>query len=115
MAEWTDPGGEVASPRYIAPLHVHRDDDEAWYVLSGELVVRAGAREYRIGPGGAALVPRGVQHTYWNPTASPASYLLVMTDRIFALIEALHALQQPDETEIAGVFSRHNSTYLGWP
>jgi uncharacterized cupin superfamily protein len=24
-------------PRSIAPLHVHRNDDEAWYLLDGEL------------------------------------------------------------------------------
>ena len=32
LAEWRDPGGREP-PQYIAPLHVHYDDDEAWYVL----------------------------------------------------------------------------------
>jgi hypothetical protein len=29
IAEWTDPGGGSEPPQYIAPLHVHHDDDEA--------------------------------------------------------------------------------------
>jgi mannose-6-phosphate isomerase-like protein (cupin superfamily) len=37
LAEWRDPGGGLHPPRSIAPLHVHRNDNEAWYVLDGEL------------------------------------------------------------------------------
>jgi mannose-6-phosphate isomerase-like protein (cupin superfamily) len=33
-------GGVIAAPVYIAPLHIHHDDDEAWYVLEGGLAVR---------------------------------------------------------------------------
>jgi len=44
IAQWADPGGSGDPPRYIAPLHVHHADDEAWYVLDGALVVRSGTR-----------------------------------------------------------------------
>jgi len=37
LVEWRDPGGGTDPPRYIAPLHVHHEDDEAWYVLEGTL------------------------------------------------------------------------------
>lgn len=30
VAEWQDPGGPVGPPRLIAPLHLHRTEDEAW-------------------------------------------------------------------------------------
>jgi len=58
LAEWADPGGGDP-PRYIAPLHVHRTDDEAWYVLEGALVVRAGDRDIEVPAGGAVIVPGG--------------------------------------------------------
>jgi mannose-6-phosphate isomerase-like protein (cupin superfamily) len=103
VAEWTDPGGDPESPRFIAPLHVHHEDDEAWYVLTGELVVRSHNHDHRLTAGGAVLVPRGVVHTYWNPTAEASTYLLVMTRRIQSLINALHSLEQPDEPTIATV------------
>ena len=40
LAQWSDPGGEHDPPRFIAPLHVHHADDEAWYVVEGALCVR---------------------------------------------------------------------------
>jgi hypothetical protein len=30
VAEWKDAGGPPGPPRWIAPLHLHRNDDEAW-------------------------------------------------------------------------------------
>jgi mannose-6-phosphate isomerase-like protein (cupin superfamily) len=115
LAQWTDPGDGRDPPRYIAPLHVHRADDEAWYVLEGALVVRSGDRDIQIPAGGAAIVPRGTPHTYWNPQPGPTRYLLVMTPRIRALIDALHALDGPTPETVAAVFEEHESEYLGWP
>jgi hypothetical protein len=36
VVEWRDRGGGGDPPLYIAPLHVHHDD-EAWYVLDATL------------------------------------------------------------------------------
>ena len=115
VVEWTDPGGGGDPPRYIAPLHVHHDDDEAWYVLDGSLRVRVGESDVDVPAGGAVLVPRGTPHTYWNPRAGPGRYLIVMAPRILRLIEALHALPDRDLETVAAVFQEHRSTYLGWP
>ena len=114
LAEWTDPGGGHDPPLYIAPLHVHHEDDEAWYVLEGELIVRAGDDDHHVTAGGAVIVPRGMPHTYWNPTPGPTRYLLVMTTRIAQLIDALHAMEDP-AAEVGHVFTAHRSEYLGWP
>jgi mannose-6-phosphate isomerase-like protein (cupin superfamily) len=46
------------------PMHVHRDADEAFYVLAGELTILCGDEEYRAGPGSFALLPRGVPHSF---------------------------------------------------
>ena len=45
VAEWRDPGTPAGPPRLIAPLHLHRKDDEAWYILEGTLRVRVGNEE----------------------------------------------------------------------
>jgi mannose-6-phosphate isomerase-like protein (cupin superfamily) len=115
MVEWTDPGGGHDPPRYIAPLHLHRDDDEAWYVLSGALRVRVGDRDVEVPAGGGVLVPRGTAHTYWNPSPDATRYLLVMSPRIARLIEAIHALSSRHEETLAATFAEHGSEYLGWP
>jgi mannose-6-phosphate isomerase-like protein (cupin superfamily) len=115
VVEWRDPGGGDDPPRYIATLHVHHSDDEAWYVLEGSLRVRVGERDVDVPAGGAVLVPRGTPHTYWNPGAAPTRYLLVMTPRIEQLIAALHALHDRDRPTMEAVFQAHDSSYLGWP
>jgi len=109
IVEWTAPGGD---PRPIAPLHLHRDDDEAWYVLDGTLGFRLGEEELAAGAGAAVVAPRGVPHTYWNPTADPARYLLVMTPRIHALIEAIHATDDRTPETMRRLFDRHGSELL---
>jgi mannose-6-phosphate isomerase-like protein (cupin superfamily) len=115
LAEWRDPGGGHDPPRYIAPLHIHHLDDEAWYVLEGELVVRVGDRDVTVPAGGAVLGPAGTPHTYWNPRPEPTRYLIAMSATIAALIEALHALETRDEETVDATFGSYASAYLGWP
>ena len=55
IAEWRDPGGPPGPPRLIAPRHLHRSDDEAWYVLEGTLRVQVGKEEVEA-PGGFGRV-----------------------------------------------------------
>src|ERR1700756_647309 len=77
LAEWRDSGGvEDGPPRLTAPLHLHRNDDEAWYVLEGALCVRVGKDIVEAQAGSAILVPRGTPHTYWNPASVLLRYLL---------------------------------------
>src|ERR1043166_2883154 len=84
VAEWQDTGAPPGPPRWIAPLHLHRNDDEAWYVLEGRLCVKMGDDQVELRAGSGLLVPRGTPHTYWNPSSERVRYLLVMTPRIHA-------------------------------
>jgi mannose-6-phosphate isomerase-like protein (cupin superfamily) len=45
------------------PLHVHENEDELFYVVEGEHVIRVGGEEFRVGPGGLVFAPRGVPHS----------------------------------------------------
>jgi mannose-6-phosphate isomerase-like protein (cupin superfamily) len=107
MAEWTDPGTHPGRP--IAGLHLHRSDDEAWYVLDGRLGFRVGDDEIEAGAGESILVERNTPHSYWNPTSEPTRYLLVMTPRIHQLIEALHSGDREDYKQI---FEEYDSELL---
>lgn len=113
IAEWRDPGGQTDARRPIAPRHLHRSDDEAWYVLEGSLCVEMGGDEVQVPAGSAVLVPRGTPHTYWNPGSTPARYLLVMTPNIFALIEGIHTLEERSPAALAALFQEHDSELLG--
>jgi quercetin dioxygenase-like cupin family protein len=61
------------------PLHVHRTQDELFHLLEGELRVRAGDAEIRIGAGESLLAPKGVPHTYRVESPDGARWLVVTT------------------------------------
>jgi quercetin dioxygenase-like cupin family protein len=46
------------------PLHTHAHEDEALYVLEGELLVHIDGHDHRIAPRGVAIAPRGVPHAF---------------------------------------------------
>jgi mannose-6-phosphate isomerase-like protein (cupin superfamily) len=113
IAEWQDAGGVFAHPRLIAPLHLHRGDDEAWYVLEGVLRVTIGNEDVELHAGSGVLVPRGTPHTYWNPGPDRVRYLLIMTSRIYELIQDIHAIKERTPTALLAVFEKHDSELLG--
>jgi mannose-6-phosphate isomerase-like protein (cupin superfamily) len=112
IAEWRDPGGAPGPPRFIAPLHLHRNDDESWYVFEGTLIVRVGEKDVEVRAGSAVFVPRGTPHTYWNPAAEPARYLLIMTSNIYRLIQEIHATKDRTPAAMQALFRKHDSELL---
>jgi quercetin dioxygenase-like cupin family protein len=55
----------VAEPRGAAPpLHVHRDADETFYVLDGEVAFYVGQMEIPATAGDFVFVPMGCPHTF---------------------------------------------------
>jgi mannose-6-phosphate isomerase-like protein (cupin superfamily) len=112
IAEWRDAGGPPGPPRFIAPLHLHHNDDEAWYVLEGMLCVRVGDRDVEAKAGSAVFVPRGTPHTYWNPGPGLLRYLLVMTPRIYELLQAIHTLKERTPAVLQAVFRKYDSELL---
>ena len=113
VAEWRAEGGPPGPPRTIAPLHLHNNDDEAWYVLEGVLCVQRGDEIVEVPAGAGVLVPRGTPHTYWNPAPTPARYLLFMTPAILALIEAIHGMKERNAASMRAVFEKFDSVLLG--
>ena len=61
------------------PLHVHHREDEAFWVLEGELTVRCGAETYRAPAGSYVFLPRGVPHTFRVEGDAPARVLTLLT------------------------------------
>jgi mannose-6-phosphate isomerase-like protein (cupin superfamily) len=94
-------GGE---PEKIAPLHRHRIEDEAWYVLEGALRFQYGSREFEASAGTGVLLPRGTPHTFWNPGPTPARYLLIMGPKTAGLLEVLHGSPRPPTAGLKALF-----------
>src|SRR5512144_1944577 len=59
------------------PPHRHNNEEEAFYVLEGEMEVEVGGEVATLRPGGFALAPRGVPHTF--RVVSDQARVLVIT------------------------------------
>jgi quercetin dioxygenase-like cupin family protein len=85
----------VIAPGDGPPLHTHRDEDEAWYVLAGSLRFRLGDEEATAAAGSFLFVPRGVVHAFVNDGDEPARILVLFTpagmERFFDEFAALEA------------------------
>lgn len=60
------------------PLHVHPNEDEAFYVLDGEVRMHVDGAEHAGGPGSFVAIPRGVPHAF-TVTSETARVLTLLT------------------------------------
>ena len=58
----------------VTPLHTHPDQDEAIYVLDGEIIAHVDDAQHRVGAGGLFFAPRGVPHAFM--VASETAHIL---------------------------------------
>src|SRR4051812_30821879 len=65
---------EIAAGRELEQ-HVHDDEDDAFYILEGEMTFTFGDREAKAPAGTVVLVPPGVQHGFRNDRAEPVRML----------------------------------------
>jgi mannose-6-phosphate isomerase-like protein (cupin superfamily) len=54
----------LASRATEPPLHVHHNEDEAWYVLDGHMTFHVDGQAYEAASGSFVLAPQGLPHTF---------------------------------------------------
>lgn len=70
LAEGKDTDGRFSLGEGLAPKgaepppHTHTREDEAYYILEGELTFRVGGQTIEAGPGDYVWLPRGVEHSF---------------------------------------------------
>lgn len=57
------------------PPHIHHREDEAFYVLEGEVELNVEGNVSTAGPGSFVNVPKGTLHTFKNAGTTPARFL----------------------------------------
>ena len=62
------------------PRHLHHNEDELFYALSGEYIVEVGSERVRLQPGDCVLGPRGIPHA-WAFAGGAAGRLLISSHR----------------------------------
>jgi quercetin dioxygenase-like cupin family protein len=109
LLEETAPGGDQP------PLHVHRNEDETFYVLEGEVTMWVGERTYVLGPGDCAFAPRGIPHTL-RAGEGGARKLVASTPSSFEdFVRAVSAARMPSPEELTRIAAEHDIEILGPP
>jgi mannose-6-phosphate isomerase-like protein (cupin superfamily) len=65
---------EIAAGRMLEE-HVHAEEDDAFYILEGELTFTFGGETAAAPPGTFVLIPPGVAHGFRNDGATPVRML----------------------------------------
>lgn len=126
-----DTGGQFALLEVLAkpgggpPPHIHRNEDEFWYVLDGEFEILQGKHTVRATAGTYAYVPRGMVHRFENVGDAPARVLVGFSpagfERFFfeAGVPAVEGGTPPplgpEEIERSNVAAAKYGMELRWP
>ncbi len=100
------------------PLHVHRDQDDTFFILDGVLTLQAGDDVIDLMPGDFASVPAGVVHTFDNVRKDqpPVKVINLMTpgglDSMFQNM-ALLAEAAGDPAKADELWERHGVRVVG--
>jgi mannose-6-phosphate isomerase-like protein (cupin superfamily) len=70
---------EEIAPMLDTPLHVHSKEDELFYIVDGQHIVRRGDEEFELGPGDAIFLPRGTPHSQQRVVPGQGRQLVVCT------------------------------------
>ena len=54
----------TVTPRSVPPMHVHADEEEAFYLLEGEIDFLVDGEVINARPGTFTMIPRGAPHTF---------------------------------------------------
>jgi quercetin dioxygenase-like cupin family protein len=86
------------------PLHVHRNEDELFYILDGQMLVVCDGHTFTAQAGDLVFLPRGIPHTFKVPAdGGPTRALFLVTPaRFLGFIEAAgepapEAVMPPDQ------------------
>ncbi|MEH2465806.1 cupin domain-containing protein [Nostoc sp.] len=98
--------------RTTPQLHLHRQMEEMFYVLEGEVEIQAGDRIVQGQPGAFVLVPRNTPHTFANRGTKPAKLLIMFSpggerEKYFEdLASLLQDGQKPDQEALLELMRR---------
>jgi quercetin dioxygenase-like cupin family protein len=100
---------ETAIPRgHSAPLHIHHEEDEAFYVLTGVVDFVCEGERFRAERGSFVYLPRGMPHSFLGVSDEAARVLVLMVPA---------GLEQAfgDPERFGEVFERRNVEIVGPP
>ena len=101
LAEGKDTDGRYSLAEVVArrgtepPPHTHANEDEAYYLLEGEMTFRVGEQTIEAGQGEYVWLPRGVQHA---PVVKTPEVRFLVTVTPAGLEEAFKQVSEPAQS-----------------
>lgn len=105
LSEHTNPPGTGV------PTHIHRREDETFYVVEGEVEIQVGGETFIAREGDTAFLPRDVPHS-WHVVGGRAARMLVAAvpaglDGFFVEMSQLPQDSPPDVSRVLDVAARY--------
>lgn len=88
--------GYTAAPKFGPPLHIHREEDEFFYVLGGEFAFQLRDCVKMAPTGSFVFIPKGAEHTFRNVSDTPGKLLGGVTPGDFEDAFARLTREPPD-------------------
>jgi quercetin dioxygenase-like cupin family protein len=108
---------------FSSPYHVHRNEDESFYVVEGEMIFYVGEERVKAGPGAWLYGPREIPHGFEVEGTAPARILLLNTPAGFegfpvevgepAKELALPPAEPPDMERLMAIAAKYDIEILG--
>jgi mannose-6-phosphate isomerase-like protein (cupin superfamily) len=122
----SDTGGAFAvfegrtRPLHGPPLHLHRYQDEWWYILEGEYRFEVDGQEIYASAGATVFAPRGSRHTFQNIGSTLGRAIgTVVPGGLDVFFEEMDAASPggafPDPAKMLPIMAKHGLELLGPP
>lgn len=110
MFDWTLPSG------FSTGLHVHRVQEETFFVVEGECQWQIGEQMVRATPGTYVFIPPGVPHNIGNASGKPARMIMTVSppghEHYFEELAKMVTSGRPDPKAIAELRDRYDTTQI---
>ncbi|GAB3643588.1 cupin domain-containing protein [Spirosoma arcticum] len=100
-----------------APLHVHYEEDEEFYILDGEVLFQVGTERYTLQSGDIIFLPRNIPHTYLVLSETAKMLFMIQpSGKSEAFFRKMSQLDSPVSPEEFGeIFQAHDLGLVGPP
>ena len=114
LIEHVIPAGEDSA----SPWHVHHAEDEAFYVVEGQMTFLVGDHRVEAGPGTFVYGPRDIPHGFRVEGTEPARLLLQCTPGgfehfVIEMSEPTPPTGAPDMERLMALAAKYNNEILG--
>lgn len=102
-------------------LHFHHNQDEWFYVISGEFIIKVGEDTFNLKPGDSAFAPRKIPHAFAKVSDGPAQMLVLfqpsgsMEDFFHQMAKLGKGIPKDQEKKLKALWHTHGMEIVGPP